>query len=92
MVFQDRAVESGDRIAIFFRFRGGFPPDSKMVKKRTGKFEADKRKGVQEPTAFKEERIQEEYDQAIQVQWQSEYRTSLVFRWWKSVWLLNVWY
>ncbi len=50
-----------------FRFRGGFQPDARMVKKREHKVDFDKRKNVPEELATKKEDIFEEYDRAIQV-------------------------
>jgi hypothetical protein len=38
-----------------------------MIKKKLGKAESDKRKGIDEEYAFKEERAYEKYDRAIQV-------------------------
>jgi len=56
------------RLSIFLsRFRGGIHPDARMIKKRLGNVESQKRRGVEEEYKYKEERVYEEYDRSIQV-------------------------
>jgi hypothetical protein len=54
-------------VSSYFRFRGGIHPDVRMIKKRTGRAESSKKRGDEEEFRYKEERIHEEYDRAIQV-------------------------
>lgn len=62
----EASVDHRPRTEAFW-FRGGIQPDARMIKKKLGKAESDKRKGIDEEYAFKEERAYEKYDRAIQI-------------------------